>query len=298
MEFIGILIIIIIVASLWQKLKSLFFDNERHASAHTHQRDHHGIEVGCPYCHENVSIDDSGLWTCSYCNNTFEYDGQEAHRVKDVLLPGERVLVELFAKIAKADGIVTKAEIIKIDTIIKTEFQPSAVVMIEIRDVFNQEKKSSYGYQAIIHDMYSIFRNEPNGLMSIIYYLFEISLVDDYLDERQEDIIRYAANQFHLGQQYDDIKAKILGNGYSSSSSNSRKSTADSKMANYYDVLDCQPNDSLDTVKKNYRRLIKEYHPDRFMNKDLPSDFIKLANRKIQAIQEAYEAICKYKQAN
>jgi DnaJ like chaperone protein len=46
-------------------------------------------------------------------------------------------------------------------------------------------------------------------------------------------------------------------------------------------------------VKKAYRKLVSEYHPDKIVAKGLPEDFIKFAEQKFREINEAYEAIQK-----
>ncbi len=62
---------------------------------------------------------------------------------------------------------------------------------------------------------------------------------------------------------------------------------------NHYEILESQPTDSMDVIKKNYRRLVKEYHYDSIASKDLPEDMIKFAQKKTQDLNEAYEAIKK-----
>lgn len=63
----------------------------------------------------------------------------------------------------------------------------------------------------------------------------------------------------------------------------------------YYKILGCTPDDSFHTIKKRYRRLIKEYHPDRqYMNPENESIRAR-ALRKFMEIQEAYEMVLKYR---
>ncbi len=59
----------------------------------------------------------------------------------------------------------------------------------------------------------------------------------------------------------------------------------------YYEVLQSNKTDSLDVIKANYRRLIKEYHYDSIASKDLPEAMLKFAEEKTQSINEAYAAI-------
>ena len=48
-----------------------------------------------------------------------------------------------------------------------------------------------------------------------------------------------------------------------------------------------------DEVKKQYRKLVTEYHPDKIEAKGLPEEFVQLASDKFREIQEAYDAIKK-----
>jgi len=62
-------------------------------------------------------------------------------------------------------------------------------------------------------------------------------------------------------------------------------------LAKYYEVLESLPTDTMEVVKKNYRRLVKEYHYDSIASKNLPEDMLKFAQEKTQDLNEAYNAI-------
>jgi len=59
----------------------------------------------------------------------------------------------------------------------------------------------------------------------------------------------------------------------------------------HYEVLESQPTDSMDVIKKNYRRLVRDYHYDSIASKDLPEDMLKFAKQKTQDLNEAYNTI-------
>ena len=44
-------------------------------------------------------------------------------------------------------------------------------------------------------------------------------------------------------------------------------------------------------VKKAYRKLASEYHPDKIIAKGLPEEFVELAHKRFQEIQAAWEEI-------
>ncbi|SFV74751.1 DnaJ-like protein DjlA [hydrothermal vent metagenome] len=61
----------------------------------------------------------------------------------------------------------------------------------------------------------------------------------------------------------------------------------------YYDILESQKTDSMEVIKKNYRRLIKKYHYDTLVSQNLSEEELKQAKQKTQEINEAYDAIKK-----
>ena len=59
----------------------------------------------------------------------------------------------------------------------------------------------------------------------------------------------------------------------------------------HYEILESDKTDSLEVIKKNYRRLMKQYHYDSLASQDLSPEMIKLAEEKSQKINEAYSVI-------
>ena len=66
-----------------------------------------------------------------------------------------------------------------------------------------------------------------------------------------------------------------------------------SSIHDAYKVLGI-PADSTDAdLKKAYRRLMSQHHPDKLVAKGLPEEMIKLATEKTQEIKAAYDMIKK-----
>lgn len=72
---------------------------------------------------------------------------------------------------------------------------------------------------------------------------------------------------------------------------NNSYTQATNSLDKYYEVLESSPTDSMDVIKKNYRRLIKEYHYDSIASKNLPEDMLKFSEEKTKSLNEAYSAI-------
>jgi DnaJ like chaperone protein len=58
-----------------------------------------------------------------------------------------------------------------------------------------------------------------------------------------------------------------------------------------YDVLGIDRTASDAEVKKAYRRLMNQHHPDKLIAKGLPEEMIRIATEKTQQIKQAYEQI-------
>ena len=58
-----------------------------------------------------------------------------------------------------------------------------------------------------------------------------------------------------------------------------------------YEILGVTKSASDAEVKKAYRRMMSQHHPDKLIAKGLPEEMIKLATEKTQQIKAAYEQI-------
>jgi DnaJ like chaperone protein len=61
--------------------------------------------------------------------------------------------------------------------------------------------------------------------------------------------------------------------------------------ADPYAVLGVAHDASDDEIKRTYRLLVRENHPDRLIARGVPSEFVKLANDKLAAINAAFDRI-------
>ncbi|MBW1887616.1 MAG: DnaJ domain-containing protein, partial [Deltaproteobacteria bacterium] len=64
----------------------------------------------------------------------------------------------------------------------------------------------------------------------------------------------------------------------------------------YYKTLNCTPESSNEEIKSNYKKLVKDFHPDTIVSKGLPEEFTDFATKRFRQIQEAYEKTRKERQ--
>jgi DnaJ like chaperone protein len=67
------------------------------------------------------------------------------------------------------------------------------------------------------------------------------------------------------------------------------------KLDAAYELLGVQESVTDQELKKSYRRLMNQHHPDKLVAKGLPEEMIDIATQKTQDIKEAYELIKKHR---
>ena len=185
-------------------------------------------------------------------------------------------LIVLSAKLSKADGQVSKEELIAV----KDKLQIPDSEIDQVAKIFNKAKDESTGYESYAKQIGEIFRGNINVLEEVINILFYIAESDGHVSNEEEAMIANIAYIFGLTQkQYESIKE-------------SRKS---SDKLNPYIVLESQPTDDLQTIRKKYIKLSKEHHPDLLISKGVPIEVINESKNKMRAINAAWDQVQKLK---
>ena len=185
-------------------------------------------------------------------------------------------LIILSAKLSKADGRVSKEELIAV----KEKLQIPDSEIDQVAKIFNKAKDESTGYEPYAKQISEIFKGNKNVLEEVINILFYIAEADGHVSNEEESMIANIAFIFGLSQnQYESIKE-------------SRKS---SDKLNPYIVLESQPTDDLKSIRKKYIKLSKEHHPDLLISKGVPIEVINESKNKMRAINAAWDQIQKLK---
>ncbi|MEL7049210.1 MAG: DnaJ family molecular chaperone, partial [Pseudomonadota bacterium] len=105
--------------------------------------------------------------------------------------------------------------------------------------------------------------------------LFTIAAADEVLHEAEEEFLRTVADRFGMS---DDEYAAVR-----------RIFVRDD--CTHYAILGLPCEATMEEVKQRYRQLVKDNHPDRLISEGVPREFLVMADRKMAAINHAYEAI-------
>ena len=179
----------------------------------------------------------------------------------------------LAAKMAKADGVASRVEA----EAFKRLFRIPAGEEKNVRRLYDLAKKDTAGFEAHATKVGNLLRDEPDLLQSVLECLFHIATVDGILHPQEDQFLDTVGRAFGLNRtEFSAIRASFVHD-----------------PANPYEILGVRPNISDAELKSHHRALVKANHPDRLMASGVPVEFRAAVDRRLAAINVAYEMILK-----
>ncbi len=181
-------------------------------------------------------------------------------------------VIALSAKMAKADGQVTRDEI----EAFKNIFRVPPHEVRNVGRVFDMARQDTAGYEAYAAQIAKLFAGNPTVLEELLGALFYIAKADGVIHPGEEKFLQNVGNIFGFsGDDYDRIRGMHLG----------------LDQASPYTILGVSPDISDDDLKKEYRKLVRDNHPDKMIAGGMPQEFIEVANERLAAINAAYDQV-------
>ncbi len=188
-------------------------------------------------------------------------------------------IIILSAKIAKADGKVTKDEIYAF----KEKFKIPENEMEQVGKIFNEAKKTKYGYEQIATQVGELFSDNKLLLEELLNNLFYIAESDGETSVSEIEILKSISKLFGLSEE--DFQ-RIF------------HSRLNSKDSDPYKILGVDRNDNDSIIRKKWIKLNKEHHPDNLIAKGMPQEFINQSNKELASINLAYDKIKKQRESH
>ncbi len=181
-------------------------------------------------------------------------------------------VIVLSAKMAKADGQVTREEV----DAFKELFDIPAGEMKDVGRLFDEAKKDAGGFEPYAEQIALMFASQPAVMEELLGGLFHIAKADGVVHPNELNFLRKTALIFGFTeQQFERLKTIYVG----------------TEESDPYQILGLTRKASDKAVKKAYRKLIRENHPDMLIAQGMPQEFIDVANEKMAAINAAYDRI-------
>lgn len=211
--------------------------------------------------------------------------------------------------LAKIDGVINEHEI-AIARQIMARMQLSEAQKHEAIQFFHQGKSPDFNIHRLLNDFHQSYQRQPHLKQLFLEIQVQAVLVDAELNPREYEALLQVAHEIRVPRfMLDQIIARTQAmafftqsqrHGYGQSQQqyyrqqqHQRTESSRSSLQEAYKVLGVATTATDQEVKKAYRRLMNEHHPDKLVAKGLPPEMMKVATEKTQQIQQAYDLICK-----
>ncbi|MZR61655.1 co-chaperone DjlA [Alcanivorax sp. DP30] len=221
--------------------------------------------------------------------------------------PGEQETVQkalfdtvfsVMGHLAKADGRVSEDEIAQAKAVmdrmqLNDEQRQQAIAL------FNKGKSADFPLEATISGFAAAVRHRKQLILVLLEILLQIALADGTLHPEEEAVLLKVAEGLGVPpQQFRQILNMLLaqaqfGGGQGAGQGGHQRAAGSSRpsLSQAYQVLGVNDSASNAEIKKAYRKLMSEHHPDKLASRGVPEEMIRLATEKTAEISKAYEMI-------
>ena len=205
----------------------------------------------------------------------------------------------LAGRMAKADGRVSEEEI-QAAEIMMDRMQLTADLRVEAKRLFKQGVQPDFDLNTTMAEFISVTSAYPHLKQLLLVYLITMAMSDHELHENETAILREVAlllgyseaafnHLLRMVQAQNQFHQRQYGYGGGQASDEPRVD----RLALAYEALGVSADTPDDEIKKAYRKLMSQYHPDKLVGQGVPEEMIKVATERSQEIQAAYDLIKK-----
>ncbi len=194
--------------------------------------------------------------------------------------------IALVAKVAKADGRVSELEAQLISMMfddISKVFNEKEKTRSILKEIFNEEKQKD-DTKEVAQSLNILIGRSLLKRKQFIEFLIQLAFVDNGLSVDEDKILREIVSALNIApSDYEAMLHKF---------ENVRKSQPQSmSLDEACNILGVNKSDDFNTIKKAYRNLVREYHPDILKSQEKDATYIEESTAKMQEINQAYQII-------
>ncbi len=191
--------------------------------------------------------------------------------------------------LAKADGRVSEEEIALARQVMARMGLPEAARREAVR-LFGQGKAADFDLDAALTNFRSVTLGQRNLLQMFLEIQFFAAYADGAMDPDERRVLLHVCELLGFSEvDFERLDAMIQAEMHGFQGGGAQRQGP--SLADAYAILGISEDASDSEVKKAYRRLMSQHHPDKLVAKGLPEEMMKLAQEKTHEIRSAYERI-------
>jgi len=192
--------------------------------------------------------------------------------------------------ICKADGRITPDEI-SAARMIMSQMSLSPAQKDAAIALFNEGKKDNFPLEDVLAQLKSELGLSKNIKRVFVEIQCTAAYADGVLHPAEKKLLQKICHIIGFSEyELNSILAAISAGTHHQKSGRGGKS-GKMQLKDAYAILSISPNANDSEVKRAYRKLISQHHPDKLISKGLPEEMMKIATQKTQEIRKAYECV-------
>ncbi len=201
-----------------------------------------------------------------------------------------RATFRFMGRLAKADGRVSEAEIAAATQIMQHLRLQGKQRQAAI-DYFTQGKDPATDLDSDFSLLKTVFHSRQDLLIIFLEIQFSVAYADGELSPNEKQLLERLRRSLDVDTSlFQAVHDRVLAALQSAQGSQVNNAA---QLKNAYAVLGVDESINDVDLKKAYRKLMSQHHPDKLVAKGLPEEMMTLAKEKTQAIQTAYDLIVK-----
>ena len=181
-------------------------------------------------------------------------------------------VIALSAKMAKADGLVTRDEV----TAFREVFQIAQADEAGAARVFNMARTDVAGFEEYATRISGMFSDDTSALSDLMEGLFHIAMADGVYHPNEDAFLERVAEIFGVPEaEFRSLRSRFVPDA----------------VPDPYVVLGVTPDTPIEEIRKVWRKMVRATHPDSMMARGVPEEAIKMAEKRMVDINRAWEEI-------
>ena len=213
-----------------------------------------------------------------------------------------KTLFLLMGRLAKADSKVSQSEIDHIEQFM-SQMGMTADHRKQAIAYFQDGVKSDIDLDTTLLDFTEVCGRSLQMKHLLIVYLAGVALADGELHRAENEmLLDISARLGYSTQAFNQLMAMIQGQNRFGGASGHRYQQAGSgprgatnTLEEAYQALGVSAANSDKEIKRAYRKLISQYHPDKLIGQGVPEDMIQKATERSKEIHSAFDLIEKHR---
>lgn len=189
--------------------------------------------------------------------------------------------------LAKSDGRVTEEEI-ELARQVMQRMKLGEVASREAMALFSRGKEPDFELEVQLEALRKVIFTQRHLIQMFIEIQLSAGYADGRLDTAEREVLLTICESLGFTRaEFDRLDAMVQAGRHSHQPESGPGLSTDDAYA----ILKIDSSASDAEVKKAYRRLMNQHHPDKLASKGLPKEMMKLAEEKTIEIRSAYERI-------